>query len=124
MTAVAFHNYPTVTLVATVALAAVAAGTSTPIFTGIPKSFRVVKARVVFDDMGSAQTADIGFDGGDQFFDGIDTGTASGSSTFEPSTSGGVVNSTHNASITFRNIGNAATGNVRLEVVGYLDYTV
>ncbi|WP_374632856.1 hypothetical protein [Ferrovibrio sp.] len=124
MTALAYHNYPTVTLVGTVALAAATDGTVTPIITGIPKSFRVVKARVVFDDMGSAQTADIGFNGGDTFFDGIDTGTAAGSATWEPADSAGVVNTSHNASITFKNIGPAATGDVRLEVVGYLDYTV
>jgi len=124
MSALAFHTYNTITLVTTITLAAVTDGTVTNIFTGVPKGFRVETARVVFSDLGSAQTADIGFDGGDDLFDGIDTGTAAGSAFYGASTEAGVLNTTAGAAITFKNIGAAATGTVRLEVTGRMDYTV
>lgn len=121
MAAIEFHNYPTVTLVAQQTLATAADGTVIP-FIKVRKGFRVLKVRVVFADLGSAQTADIGdTQTVDRYHDGIDTGTAAGSATWEPATSAGYLY-TQDDVIGFKPIGATATGGVRIEVVGHFDY--
>ena len=121
MAALEFHNNPTVTLVQSVTLAAAADGTVTPMVK-VKKGFRVTKVRVVHADMGSAQTADVGdTQTVDRYHDGIDTGTAAGSATWEPASSAGYLY-TQDDVIGFKNIGAAATGAVRIEVVGNFDY--
>lgn len=128
MTAItSFDTHPLIRLVALYEASSMADGTVQDMVE-VPAGYRVVRAYLQFDDLGTGTTMDVGYlledatADVDAFIDGADTATAAGTATYQPAADAKGYLFTQRGTVTIKNIGASATGSIRLEVDVKADY--
>lgn len=127
MAVTSFNTHPSIRLVALYEASSMAADAVVEMIE-VPAGYRVMRAHLQFDDLGTGTTMDVGYlleddtAAVDAFIDGADTATAAGTATYQPAADAKGYLFTQPGSITIKNLGASASGSIRLEVDLKADY--